>query len=190
MMAMNLLEGKGMQNLLRAGFIFIAALLLFSPVIVSQAAQIDSSNGSFDVTCSESPRENRLDVVAPMAGTSPVWVVDGAYGKWQGPDKPVKTAWVVARNYPGDLVVTGRRLDGPGHALFKNGAQSPVLEELKIPNAHRAGVVPGGASSNVIREYAFHPSYLIYPSPGCWELVADLGDQKIKIIIRMTDDRR
>ena len=179
-----------MQNLWRAGFIFFAVLLLSSPITVSQAMRISSSDGSIDGECSESLRENRLDVMAPMAGKRPVWVVDGAYGKWQGPDKPVKTAWVVARNHPGDLIVTGRRLDGPGHALFKNGAHAPVLEELKIPNAHSVGVIPGGASSDVMREYAFHPSYLIYPSPGCWELVADMGGQKVKIIISMADDRR
>jgi len=30
--------------------------------------------------------------------------------------------------------------------------------------------------------YAFIPTYLIYPSPGCWELTADLGGKKARIV--------
>lgn len=180
-----------MEKFRRGCSIFFAAMLL---LVWSSTAyetfQAESSASPKKFECSESPRENLLNVIAPMAGANPVWMVDSAYGIWQGGDKPVKTAWVVARGRAGDLRVTGRRLDGEGRTRFKKGVDAPVMEELIISNAHRGGVIPGGASSEIIREYAFHPSYVIYPSPGCWELVARAGGDEVRIIINMKDARR
>ena len=179
-----------MKNVYRVCFCFLTALLLSGPLSVSQTSQAEFSTISNASECSEPPRENRLPVIASMAGASPVWVVDAAFGVWPGSDKPVKTVWVVARSHQGDLRVTGRRLDGPGRAQFKKGVYGSIVDELVIPNAHRMGVIPGGASSDVVRDHAFHPSYVIYPSSGCWELVARMGGDEVKVVINMKDARR
>ena len=180
-----------MKDLLQVWFVHLAALLLFAGSLVdSQTLKAASSALSSYAECLESPREARLVAIAPMAGTRPVWMVDGAYGVWQGSDKPVKTAWVASRSHQGDLLVTGRRLDGTGRALFKKGVNSPIMEEFIIPNAHKGGISPGGASSEITQEYAFHPSYVIYPSPGCWEFVAHIGNDEVKIIINLRDTGR
>jgi hypothetical protein len=33
-----------------------------------------------------------------------------------------------------------------------------------------------------MRDYAFIPSLVMYPSPGCWELTATIGDEEVRIV--------
>src|SRR2546426_12844255 len=53
------------------------------------AATIVSTGGPF--SCEPSPTQDLLpDVIAPMTGTSPAWLVDG-HTMWPGALEPVKT---------------------------------------------------------------------------------------------------
>src|SRR2546428_9730635 len=60
------------------------------------AATIVSTGGPF--SCEPSPTQDLLpDVIAPRAGTSPAWLVDG-HTMWPGALEPVKTVWVLRRS--------------------------------------------------------------------------------------------
>jgi hypothetical protein len=134
--------------------------------------------------CPASPHDQHLPaVVGPGVGAHPLWVVDGSGGTWLGPDMPVKSLWILSREAPGPLHVRGQRLDGPGVLRFRR--KGPIVGELSIPEPGAVSVIPGGASAAVVRSFAFVPSYLLYPSPGCWELNVTLGEHRRTIVIHM-----
>ena len=90
--------------------------------------------------------------------------VDGSFG-------PMKWAWW--RGVPGQLVITGQRLDAP----------APPLE------AYTAGGVPlhdpplvSGDFEVVYSPSAFHPTGLVFPTGGCWEITARVGDASLTFV--------
>ena len=86
------------------------------------------------------------NIIASMAGADPVWVVDGAYGRWRGANNPIKTVWVLSRAGEGELEVRGRRLDGEGALSFRIGRDGAVREALLIRDPFSRSMIPGGAS--------------------------------------------
>lgn len=116
--------------------------------------------------CNATPSVQMLSVVGSMAGAHPVWLVDGA-ARWVEPTTPVKTLWVFAQPTQG-VQVTGRRRGGVEIARFQRGGE-PVTDRLAITNPTRASVRPGGASADVLKNYAFITSHVFYPVAGCWE---------------------
>ena len=140
---------------------------------------------SSPAACAVTPTEDRLpSIIAPMAGDYPLWLVDVS-GPFRGPGMPYNLYWVVARDHPGDLVVTGHRLDGEETASFMAGVYEPLEEQLLIENAHDQGMVPGGASAEIIQQYAFRGGYGLFPAPGCWELVAKMGETERRFVIEL-----
>jgi hypothetical protein len=113
-----------------------------------------------------------------MVGRHPVWLVDGS-DRWRGATHPVKTLWVVARTSR-RVQIAGHRLDGAGAAGFRRGS-SAVTRTLVVEDPSRASVIPGGATSELLRAYSFIPSYVFYPSPGCWEFTVRVGDESFRI---------
>src|SRR5436190_7746882 len=147
-----------------------------------------SSSGLFQTparspyVCDPTPVEDRLpEVIAAMAGHSPVWLVEGDSGMWSGPNALVKSAWVLSRKGAGMLQVRGRRLDASGVLAFhyQNG---PPTDVLRVADPWRSSMIPGGATAQLMKDYAFIGSHVMYPSPGCWELTATLGDEKVRIV--------
>jgi hypothetical protein len=143
------------------------------------------AQASLPYVCDPTPVEDRLpEVIAAMAGHSPVWLVEGDFGRWRGPDEWVKSAWVLSRKGAGTLQVRGRRLDAPGVVTFRPNKDEPPSHVLRIPDpwGSRWSMIPGGASTQIKKDFAFIPSLLLYPSPGCWELTATLGDEEVRIV--------
>ena len=164
-------------------FFGLMALLI---VVGPASGQDMTAHAAFE--CPVTPREKRMYSVTAMAGQYPVWMVDGSFGHWRERDTPMKTLWIIARDHSGDLVVTGRRLDGEGHTLFE-GMGTPVGPELIFRNLHEIKIIPGGASQETIDTYAFRTSYVFYPSPGCWEITARLGETTVRIVVELEDRR-
>jgi hypothetical protein len=81
-----------------------------------------------------------------------------------------------------DVRIEGRRLDAPGTLRFRR-EDDPPTDALVIANPAKQSVIPGGATVEIMRAYAFLPTYVIYPSPGCWEFTIHI-DQKESRIIR------
>jgi len=139
------------------------------------------------VSCAASPRQALLpEVIAPAAGESPIWFVDGGGGQWQGPNVPVKSVWILERKIAGALRVTGRQRESTQSLTFREAMNGPVIGSLVIDTPAEASMTPGGASAEVMRKFAFVASYVFYPSPGCWELDAQLGEQRRKVVVAVS----
>ena len=153
------------------GFVVADARSLFSHQVTEPRAD----------DCVRTATENRLSVVGPMAGSHPIWLVDGSCGHWDS--RLVKTLWVLSRDVTGSLRLHGRRLDGPGLVAFQDGLDGVPTNALTIPDPERRTVTPGGASAGVMNSYIFVPMYLIYPSAGCWEVTAQRDASEVRIVL-------
>jgi hypothetical protein len=68
----------------------------------------------------------------------------------------IKVGWW--RTTPGgQLDITGRRIDAPAAPL-------------------RAYIPPGYPEH-------FQPSYVVFPTPGCWEVVASIGERSLTLVV-------
>jgi len=172
---MDLRSLAGMRQLLLSGMLGLAPVAVTVPLDPREAE--DPRTG-----CAFTPMEDRLPaVIASMAGTDPIWLVGGrSDGR---PDVPVRAVWVLSRNLIGPLRLEGRQLDGPGIMTFRASVDAPITDALLIPDPQTQSVVPGGATPEIMKAYAFVPTYLIYPSPGCWELIARLGGREVRIVL-------
>jgi hypothetical protein len=159
----------------------IVSLLLLTLCFASTGAATRFPAAS----CQASPTQDLLpDVIAPMTGASPVWLVDGGDGDgdrfgWVR-DQARKTLWVLLRT-SAEMRISGRRLDAPGVLKF-DGVGDPPTEELVIADPSRRSVRPTGAPPEIMRAYAFIPSLVFYPSPGCWEFTIRIGDAEHRIV--------
>src|SRR5438128_1947880 len=124
----------------------ILGLFLLRMLALSEAVTaMNVSVGAF--SCEPSPTQDLLpDVVAPMTGTSPAWMVDGS-PSWSGGREAVKTLWVLRRTSD-SVRISGRRLDGPGLARLRRGSDTPS-DTLFVANPSKESVIPGGAPQAV-----------------------------------------
>lgn len=159
------------------------SLVLFvaSVVPLSAGGLLQSSN---QVPCAATPRRDWLPkVFAPSAGESPIWFVDGGGGIWHGADFPIKSVWILERSVAGALRVSGRGLQSNEPLRFREGMNGPTTSSLVIETPQAHSMIPGGASAEVMRKLAFVASYVFYPSPECWELEAQLGGRRVKVVV-------
>jgi hypothetical protein len=157
---------------------FRLTILLLMPVVLS-VSRTGWFRGDAPSSCQPSPTRDLLpDVVAPMTGASPAWLVDGRTG-WNSADDPVKTLWVLLRT--SEFVrISGRRVDGPGQVRLRRGDDA-LADSLVIANPIRATAIPGGVRPEVMRSYVFLPSHVFYSSPGCWEFTVRVGQDEARI---------
>jgi hypothetical protein len=129
--------------------------------------------------CQQSPTQDLLpEVVAPMIGVRPVWLVDGSANWRRG--EPAKTLWVLLRTSE-EVRITGRQLDGPGTLTLRRGDDRPA-DMLIVANPARQSVIPGGAPPAIMRAYVFVLSDVFYPSPGCWEFTVRVGQEEVRVV--------
>ncbi len=161
--------------------------ILISILTVALLITADGTQQLADPSCLATPKLEIVSAVAPAAGAYPVWVVDGSFGRWRSPDAAVKTAWILARDNPGDLTVEGRRLNGDGRALFRLPGTTDISDRLVIANADTLQLIPGGIEPDELRKYSFRSSGVVYPSAGCWELLVHYGKSESRIILEIAD---
>ena len=140
-----------------------------------------------DTICPATPKHEIVSVIAPAAGAYPAWVVDASFGHWRGSEARIKTAWILARDNPGDLTVVGRKLDGDGQALFAVLGSAELSDRLVIANADARQMIPGGIEPDMLRTYSFRSSAVVYPSAGCWELLVHYGESESRIVLELTE---
>jgi hypothetical protein len=155
-------------------------LSLSLAVIDASAARMSAPSAAMQAnSCQASALQDLLpEVVAPMLGAPPAWLVDGS-ATWKS-DEPVKTLWVLLRTSR-EVRVEGRRLDAPGVLTLKRG-EDPPAAVLVITNPARHSAIPGGAPPEIMRTYVFLPSTVFYPSPGCWEFTVRIGEEEVRIV--------
>ena len=109
--------------------------------------------------------------------------MDSSFGEWLGPEALVKSVWVLSRASSGDLHVRGDRLDGQGSVQFQDGVNGERSEQLVWSDLERRSVIPGGATADIMSQYRFVPMYIVYPSPGCWEIEVRFGGEERRIVV-------
>ena len=156
------------------GLVAFAGVSLFSSTDLLSAQPQD---------CAATPVEDLLPgVIAPMAGETPIWVVDGSFGHWRGPKEAIKTAWVVDRDLREDVLVEGRRLNTGVRVRFMRRDRT-VGESLRLEFTDRPTIIPGGATAEQVRRFAFFSSQAYYSAPGCWELIASAGEDTVRVVL-------
>jgi hypothetical protein len=83
---------------------------------------------------------------------------------------PMKWPWW--RGVPGPLVVTGRRLDAPAPPLQAFAAGGERIDRTPEPSAFEVRY----------SESAFHPTGLVFPTGGCWEITARVGEHTLTFV--------
>jgi hypothetical protein len=80
------------------------------------------------------------------------------------PDGTLQIKWPWYRTLPGEVHITGRRLDATARPM---------------PEVVLHGEVDGYAATG------FHPSMLSFPTQGCWEVMAQVGGASLSMVVRV-----
>lgn len=81
------------------------------------------------------------------------------------PDGSMSMKWPWYRTVPGEIEIGGRRLDGSSPPMPSEILHGP----------------PDGYG-----ETGFHPGILTFPTEGCWEVTARIGDATLTFVTRIT----
>jgi hypothetical protein len=76
------------------------------------------------------------------------------------PDGSLGMKWGWVPLVPGDLTIEGRRLDGPA---------APLQSDI-------------GGMARTESGQGFYPTYLIFPTPGCWQVTGRVGDATLTFV--------
>lgn len=80
----------------------------------------------------------------------------------QSPDGALGMKFWFCRTVPGDVVITGRRLDAAG----------PPMPETVLRG-----------EEDGYGEWGFHPATLTFPAEGCWEVTATIGQEQMRVVM-------
>lgn len=84
---------------------------------------------------------------------------------------PMKWPWW--RGVPGQLVIEGRRIDATAPPLQTYSAAGQRLDQPEpTPSAFDV----------VYTETAFLPTGLVFPTTGCWEITASVGEERLTFV--------
>jgi hypothetical protein len=139
-----------------------------------------------DSPCAPTPTDNFLpDVIAAPRGADPVWLVDGADGRWDwARDTPTKTLWILKTAEP--VRVQGRELKSGSKTRFHHGdLEAPFSEAMVIENPRRESVRPFGATRQTLNTYAFITSYVFYPERGCYQFDIEVEHARRQIVVEI-----
>jgi len=122
------------------------------------------------------------EVVGPATGSDPVWLVDGSNGHFD--TGPIKTLWIFKTR--ARARIRGRELGSGVETRFQHqGSDGPIGSEMVIEDPARESVIPGGATRDVLKLYAFIPSSVFYPLRGCYRFDAEVDGTTRHITIEV-----
>lgn len=84
---------------------------------------------------------------------------DGEYKGWRG----TKFMWTRGDGVVGPLIITGKRLD----------VEAPAAVDLVYVEGRQYGTM------------GFTPTWLTFPTPGCWEITGTVGEHQIVFIMEV-----
>lgn len=165
-----------------------------------------------DDTCPVTPIQTDFwEKVGPVAGQFPVWISSKGqmYYSKLGPKvlpstagalqfiegRTTKALVFVDKRVEGDLVITGRQLDGkgkiyfPGEASLVTPVNTTTLQLVKVPPDTK--VIPSAHISTHFPEppgKAHHGMGPLYLAPGCYQFTATIAEHTVEIVIDIIDD--
>jgi len=155
------------------------AMWQLEPAKVGRKLAPKSAPNPASPSCESSPVTLRLKCLSPAVGAVPVWMTPG--GCWCG-ERPLKTAWAVDRRYPGALEIQGADLR-TGAAVHFPGFDDDRATSFVVRDVSQSNAIPGGIDADEFAAYTFHNGYVSYPRPGCYQFVARLAGEVVRITI-------
>jgi hypothetical protein len=124
--------------------------------------------------------------VVPALGQSPMWAATG--GKpldWEGPRTPVRVLWLRDVGAKGAAFLSGKQHTGgaspaSANATFATSLYGSREQRLKLDHI---GEKPKGIKDADLQKYAFHWTFVWFPSAGCYAITGQVGSQKSVIYL-------
>ena len=67
--------------------------------------------------------------------------------------------------------------------MFRGGMGQVISDELTLTDARKMSVIPGEATPEIMKSYVFIPSYVFYPTRGCWQFDIGIGGNDYRIVL-------
>jgi hypothetical protein len=121
--------------------------------------------------------------VIPAVGQGPIWAATG--GKplaWENATTPIRVLWLRDANARGpaflSAALAGQTGKGARVAMFATSMYGSRLARLTLD---QIGDKPAGIKDADLKKYAFHWTFVWFPSPGCYAVTGSVGSQKTVI---------
>lgn len=122
----------------------------------------------------------------PAVGQSPIWAATG--GKplpWEGPGAPTRVLWVRDLAAKGPPFLSGKLFGTQDKAPIATFATSLYASREPRLKLDFIGDKPTGIKDADLKKYAFHWTFVWFPSPGCYAITGSVGSQKSVIYLNI-----
>lgn len=135
--------------------------------------------------CSAGRPARIIPNVVPALGQSPMWAATG--GKpidWEGPAAPTRVLWLRDVAVKGAAFLSGKLSgkESTGAARFATSLYGNREPRLRLDHL---GVKPTGIKDADLQKYAFHWTFVWFPSQGCYEITGRVGSQQSVIYLNV-----
>jgi hypothetical protein len=124
--------------------------------------------------------------VVPVLGQSPMWAATGGQSiDWESPAEPARVLWLRDVAVKGPAFLTAK-LFGKSTSAAKVGFATSLYgsREQRLKLDHM-GTKPAGIKDADFQKYAFHWTFVWFPSPGCYEMTGRVGSQQSVIYLNV-----
>jgi hypothetical protein len=140
--------------------VLLTTLFLLGP-LVALPAYAEPARAQAACTASKGVQRNEaLETTVPPDGRL---VFSPRAGGFVDTDGALGIKWPWIRRIPGDLIVGGRRLDG---------VAAPARAYMNFGYGSRG----------------FQATYLVFPSPGCWEITGRIADRSLTFVVQVEQE--
>jgi hypothetical protein len=125
--------------------------------------------------------------VVPAVGQSPMWAATGGKPiEWTGPKEPVRVLWLRDVAAKGIAFLSGKLSSKDPTAGSKVTLATSLYgtREQRLQLDH-LGSKPAGIKDADLRKYAFHWTFIWFPTAGCYEITGRVGSQQSVIYLNV-----
>lgn len=155
------------------------------PWILGLAFLTTPAGADMQDPCSSGRPVRLVSNVIPALGQGPIWAATG--GKplaWEDARTPVRVLWLrdVTARGPAFLsgALVGKEGKGAPTATFATSMYGSRLQRLTLD---QIGDKPNGVKDVDLKKYAFHWTFMWFPSPGCYAITGSVGSRKSVIYL-------
>lgn len=135
---------------------------LFTTVILCTSISVgaEAERTPAQLTCKVSKGTQRNDALQAMVPADGKVLFQPRGAGFVDTDGALGMKWGWVRRIPGELIVGGRRLDAdaPPARSYMNSGYGTV---------------------------GFQATYLVFPTPGCWEITGHIGDHSLTFVVQV-----
>ena len=121
--------------------------------------------------------------VVPALGQSPLWAATGGKPiEWEGPRTPARLLWLRDVGVKGPAFLSGKQAGGAATAAFGTSLYGNREQRIKLDFI---GEKPKGIKDADLQKYAFHWTFVWFPTAGCYAITGQVGTQKSVIYLNV-----